>query len=923
MVRSSLDIWANPPCPRDLPPSPPCAPPAAICCCPCRDVSFNFLRDNVDTWASPLKLSTNLLSLRLNNNYLYGSVPLWLVSFAKLTNLELSMNALTGTFPAPISTALKRLMVDQNFLGGTFPANGATFCMAYYNCLANYITCPAVNPSLSIPSYGCQFCGLTNALGTACMGNPCVPITPAPITAVNKWSPVPVMRCDPVPVQASQDAQFILSSLLPVVLAAVALAAMAPGLWTQATVVGQAYIPGTLPSLFCNPSGNVLDMYAPSLLAPSAHPSLRAASACPAALPLTPPLNLTFLGYFPADASKLTALTNLDLSSNLFSLCLDNFLAPFIPLKSLIAFRLQQNYFSGSFPANISALTALTELRVNMNYLTGSLPAALPASLNVVDVSSNYLVGTFPTTTATAVACASNCLQDASKCPAGSAQRTAAASAICQTADGTGRLCGGGVCSPNATERIAAKLMNFGESSLYCVGASMDPAMGECIRGWWHTTWVGALPWHFGVMPLTPFTTAMMLPHSHPLPRRVLLSCPVAALPLAPHHPPLPLPPGSGGAAEHEAVGGGDGHGLGGGCAVHHLGAAAARKCNLRSNLLEGRLDVFAANFKVLTSLKEAYLDFNWFTGPIPSTLVTITTLSSLSVSPLLAMGLLITPPILYSRASTLNLPCPPFCPPFPTSLARSGASYNYLYGAVPAPGAALKAIALDGNWLSGTFPGTGFSSCSATANCLASSGACTTGGTVQRTTAACAVCDTTDGSTTVCGGSTYAPDTTAPLGSGTPNSATAAVLPRFCVGVALDATQGNVLLVRKASLGATFSDWTAATLAALKATPAKPKAQRKRRVLQARGAAAMQYEWKVVGSCTIQGQTPIAGVWTSMRYSPLGQILSLRLASNLLFARLDSYVVPITPTATLKELSVPPLLRLSHHPSLPSPFAL
>ncbi|CAI5530621.1 unnamed protein product, partial [Closterium sp. Naga37s-1] len=51
------------------------------------DVSFNFLRDNIDTWASPLKLLTNLLSLRLNNNYLYGSVPLWLVSFSKLTNL--------------------------------------------------------------------------------------------------------------------------------------------------------------------------------------------------------------------------------------------------------------------------------------------------------------------------------------------------------------------------------------------------------------------------------------------------------------------------------------------------------------------------------------------------------------------------------------------------------------------------------------------------------------------------------------------------------------------------------------------------------------------------------------------------------------------------------------------------------------------
>ncbi|CAI7815944.1 unnamed protein product [Closterium sp. NIES-54] len=236
-------------------------------------------------------------------------------------------------------------------------------------------------------------------------------------------------------------------------------------------------------------------------------------------------------------------------------------------------------------------------------------------------------------------------------------------------------------------------------------------------------------------------------------------------------------------------------------------------RSNVRTNYLEGRLDVFTTNFKALTGLKEV------------------------------------------------------------------GARYNYLYGAVPTLGPALKTLAVDGNWLSGTFPGAGFSSCSATKNCFASIGACTTGGTVQRNaTTECAVCDSPDGTGTICGGGTCVPNTYNIY----PNGPTYAPRPRFCVGVALDATQGNILLALKTTLGVTFSDWTASTLAAPKATSPKPKTGKKpksggkRRVLQGRGSMMMLYDWKVVGSCTIQGQTPIAGAWTGVRCSPLGQIVAL-----------------------------------------------
>ncbi|CAI5528124.1 unnamed protein product [Closterium sp. Naga37s-1] len=506
------------------------------------------------------------------------------------------------------------------------------------------------------------------------------------------------------------------------------------------------------------------------------------------------------------------------------------------------------------------------------------MPAALPASLKVIDLSSNYLEGTFPTTTATSVACASNCLQDASKCLAGSAQRAAGACAICETPNATGRMCGGGICTPNATALIAANTNNADTASLYCLGATMDPVMAAALLNMRASLGVTFTDWALD----SPCTIQGLAPLPGAWSNVVCnVSGKVMSLNLAQQK-------------------------LQGSMHADISKLTALTYINLRTNLLEGHLDVFTTNFKALTALKEAYLDFNWFTGPIPSTLVSIATLSTF------------------------------------------GASYNYLYGAMPTPGAALKAIALDGNWLSGTFPGAGFSSCSATANCLTSIGACTTGGTVQRDAVACPVCDKLDGSGTVCGGGTCAPDTTGPLASSTPNSATAAVLPRFCVGVPLDATQGNILLALKTTLGVTFSDWTASTLAAPKATSPKPKTGKKpkggskRRTLQGRGSGLL-YDWKAVGSCTIVGQTPIAGSWTGVRCSPLGQIVgldlrsqllsgtvhsdisklstltSLRLSSNLFFNRLDSYIVPITPAATLKEVSVPPRLRPSMiHPARP-----
>ncbi|CAI6005769.1 unnamed protein product [Closterium sp. NIES-64] len=486
--------------------------------------------------------------------------------------------------------------------------------------------------------------------------------------------------------------------------AAAALVAMASGLWTQptCTIAGQASIPGTLPLVFYNPAGMVLDIVLSGVKAN---------------------------GFFPTDSSKLSALTKL---------------------------QLHQNYFSGSFPACISALSALTELWLNLNYLTGSMPAALPATLKVIDLSSNYLVGTFLTTTATFCSCATNCLQDASKCPSGTAQRASWGCAVCEMPDATGRMCGGGICTPNATMLIAASMVNTGTAAMYCLGTSMDPVMGE-----WSAGVRAALLNMKASLGVTFTEWALDVP------------CTIQGLP--------PL------AGTWSNVV----------CNV----SGKVILLNLRSNFLEGQLDVFAVNFKALTLLKEVYLDFNWFTGPISSTLVGIATLSTL-----------------------------------------------------------------------------------------------------------------------------------------TPNSATAVVLPRFCVGVPLDATQGNIPLALKSTLGVTFSDWTTTTLAAPKATSTKPKAGGAREgvgaavrlegrgVVHPRGPDAHHWilDWRALltarpNPCSLSAASPadlndvvcrdlrsqlLSGTVHS-DISKLSTLTSLRLTSNLFFNRLDSYILPITPAATLKELHI------------------
>ncbi|CAI5941082.1 unnamed protein product [Closterium sp. NIES-64] len=159
------------------------------------------------------------------------------------------------------------------------------------------------------------------------MGNPCVPATPSPITAINKWSPAPPCAATLYPSRPPKTSLLRASRLslnhalmhtppsppLPPLrirgsICAGGHDAGAVGAQTTCTLAGQPTAAGTSPSVYCNPAGLVLEMYT-RLLAPplsAAQPApFRTSISC---LVLT---GGKASGSFPSHVSKLSALTKL------------------------------------------------------------------------------------------------------------------------------------------------------------------------------------------------------------------------------------------------------------------------------------------------------------------------------------------------------------------------------------------------------------------------------------------------------------------------------------------------------------------------------------------------------------------------------------------------------------------------------------
>jgi hypothetical protein len=81
--------------------------------------------------------------------------------------------------------------------------------------------------------------------------------------------------------------------------------------------------------------------------------------------------NNSFSGPIPLEITRLTALTQIDLSNNRFNGTLPSMLGN---LNRLTSLKLANNSFNGSVPKSFMNLTKVTELDLTKNKLTGDLP---------------------------------------------------------------------------------------------------------------------------------------------------------------------------------------------------------------------------------------------------------------------------------------------------------------------------------------------------------------------------------------------------------------------------------------------------------------------------------------------------------------------------------------------------------------------
>ncbi|CAI5528126.1 unnamed protein product, partial [Closterium sp. Naga37s-1] len=356
------------------------------------------------------------------------------------------------------------------------------------------------------------------------------------------------------------------------------------------------------------------------------------------------------------------------------------------------------NYLYDSVPSTLFNMASLTGIRLSANYLTGTLPA-VPAKLTYLAVNHNFLAGAFPSQNFQFCDIRNNCFSNLGTCynAYGVAQRTSGCN-ICGTGNAAPPLCGGTVCILNATDALAAGTVNGLGSSpppMFCAPVTIDPTAGA-------------------------------------------LTCPHIASAAGAEG-------GAGSVAEHVAGGlavrrgGQPPHG-------HQLGG---RWLNMELNLLEARLSEWASPLSTLKSLRHLALNYNWFSGPVPSYLLTLSSLT------------------------TLNL------------------QFNYLTGTLTgAPAASIKTLNFGYNFLAGTFPAGSTTLCNARSNCFTDASKCLSAGTsAQRAATACAICGAANASTVLCGGGVCAPNTATQLATKTPNGPSLLVLPQVCTGVRVNPT--------------------------------------------------------------------------------------------------------------------------------------
>ncbi|CAI5983055.1 unnamed protein product [Closterium sp. NIES-64] len=410
-------------------------------------------------------------------------------------------------------------------------------------------------------------------------------------------------------------------------------------------------------------------------------------------------------------------------------------------------------------------------LDLHTNVLTGTVPA-LRTSLLSLAIQDNFLAGSFLAASLTLCDASSNCLASAMACSEESAvaQRDAEGCAICESEDGHGLLCFGGLCLPDVdgstvhADDMDPPRMTCAEAPVVTIQATDVQAL-LAVKSALGVNFTTDLSGNLFQGCLDEFTTHLRLLTALQSMCVALCSCVGST---SNPHPPLnhansqnrpPVPPPT---------------------------------SLLGFNYLTGSL-----LGSIAAPLKALDVQFNFLAVSFP------------------ALGLAFSSARINCFASTANCKHPTR----PAEIPRAAATC-----------AICNTVGF--NFLAGSFPALGLAFSSTRINCFASTANCkhpTRPAEIPRAAAACAICNTTNAKGKLCsniiGGGicSVTPPPALLLPPGTPNSALSPVLPLVCTAaasVARDATQAAALMNVKVALGVSFADWRGDALCTLMGSP-------------------------------------------------------------------------------------------------------
>jgi len=344
-------------------------------------------------------LPSGLIDLDLGSNQLTGSIP---TLPAGLTLLDLTFNQLSGGIPV-LPTGLVTTYLYVNKLTGTIPAIPTS--AVNFNVGTNLLTgtIPPISSLISLAYFGVDTNQLTGSI-------PTLPPGMQTLYAYdnNLSGSIPALPSSLLTLVASGDN---LTGTIP---------ALPSGLITFN--VGYLYdsgynlhrnnLTGTIPALPSTLKYLFVDANSLTGTIPALPASLIQFGAGYASDSNTNTTYHNSLSGSIPDLSALTALTYLDLDTNLLSGSIPalsaltsltslylygNLLTGAIPAlpNGLVNMSLSSNSLTGSIPT-LSGLASVSYLDFSYNQLSGVIPA-LPSSLGDFDAAYNYLSGTIPT----------------------------------------------------------------------------------------------------------------------------------------------------------------------------------------------------------------------------------------------------------------------------------------------------------------------------------------------------------------------------------------------------------------------------------------------------------------------------------------------------------------------------------------------